>query len=376
MDPRIEAQNTRNNKLYFRLAGTNVSIANALRRTIIADIPCVVMRAETTESPEIDITMNTSRLNNELIKQRLSCIPVHIQDTTFPVGDHRVEVDVTNTSDAIMIVTTQQFKIKNTATDSYLTEEQTRKVFPPDPITGDYISVVRLRPAQGKVGKEAIQFSCPLGISTASQNSAYAVACTCAYAATQDTAAADAAWNARNSEGAGKAGDGNSGADSIKKRDWDLLGAKRFTIPDSFDFVLESVGQFSTKELIRKGLDVLISKLRRYQDSTDLIQTSIQPAEGTMPNSYTITLMGEGYTIGKVLEYFLFASHIKGQSGSDNTLEYCGFTKPHPHIDKSIIRIAFADRKGKEDAASLIAGAARKGVAAFESLLLGFGEGE
>ena len=40
-----------------------------------------------------------------------------------------------NDSEEIIFVTTQDFKIKNVATNKYLTEAEQKKVFPPDSIT-------------------------------------------------------------------------------------------------------------------------------------------------------------------------------------------------------------------------------------------------
>ena len=63
----------------FTIENANVSIANALRRTILSDINCVVMDTSL-EKKDIKIFKNTTRFNNEILKQRLSSIPIHIKD--------------------------------------------------------------------------------------------------------------------------------------------------------------------------------------------------------------------------------------------------------------------------------------------------------
>ena len=35
-------------------------------------------------------------------------------------------------------------------------------------------------------------------------------------------------------------------------------------------------------------------------------------------------------------------------------LTYCGFSKPHPHINKSLLRIAFVTPKEKQDIITLL----------------------
>ena len=366
MDPHVDAMRTEGRTARFRLRGANVSLANALRRVIIAEIPCVVLLAESAEPGDISISRNTSRLNNELIRQRLSCVPVHVRDTGFPVGDHEIELDVENKGDSIIMATTGNFRVKNRVTDTYLTDSVVRAMFPPDPITGDYIDLVRLRPVNAKGASEAIALRCRMGIGTGSQNAAYTVACTCAYAATPDVAAAAEAWRAREPTLKDK-----GEALAIAKKDWEILGAKRYTVPDSFDFVLESVGQFSNEELVVKAVDVLVGKLRRFQ-SFEADRFSIQEAEGTMANSYLVKMKGEGYTLGKLIEYALFKSHCEGQPGSDGSLLYCGFRKPHPHIDESVIKVAFREPSSADHLAGLLSASAALVIAAFERIALSF----
>ena len=95
MNPRIENVSEDNNDiLTFTLSGVNVSIANAIRRTILSNIPTVVFRTAPYEENKANITVNTSRLNNEILKQRLSCIPIHITDLEMPLQNYIMEVNV------------------------------------------------------------------------------------------------------------------------------------------------------------------------------------------------------------------------------------------------------------------------------------------
>ena len=70
------------------ISNINCSLANALRRVILANIPTVVFRTSPYEKNDATFHINTSRLNNEILKQRLSCIPIHISDmeNTFFFG--------------------------------------------------------------------------------------------------------------------------------------------------------------------------------------------------------------------------------------------------------------------------------------------------
>jgi DNA-directed RNA polymerase subunit L len=63
----------------------------------------------------------------------------------------------------------------------------------------------------------------------------------------------------------------------------------------------------------------------------------IKNADNTMSNCFDIVLQNEDYTIGKVLEYFLYTKFYETK-----TLTYCGFSKQH-HDTYSIIRVAYAE---------------------------------
>ena len=57
--------------LYFTLSNLNVSIANSLRRVILSDIPTLAFKTFPDKENQANITTNTSRFNNEILKQLL-----------------------------------------------------------------------------------------------------------------------------------------------------------------------------------------------------------------------------------------------------------------------------------------------------------------
>ena len=150
MNPTIKAESKKNddrlNILKFTMTDINVSLMNAIRRTVLSDIPTVVIRTTPYEENKANIITNTTRLNNEILKQRLSCIPIHITDLTMPLQDYILEINEENKTDTIRYITTEHFKIKNIKTDTYLSEETTRTIFPSNGITGYFIDFARLRP--------------------------------------------------------------------------------------------------------------------------------------------------------------------------------------------------------------------------------------
>ena len=120
MSAKIEELKESGDTMTFTLIGLDVCYANGLRRTILSDIPIIVFKTTPHQENKANIMINTSRLNNEIIKQRLSCIPICIKDLDINLSNYILEIDVENKTDTMIMVTTKDFKIKNLTTDSYL----------------------------------------------------------------------------------------------------------------------------------------------------------------------------------------------------------------------------------------------------------------
>ena len=191
MSAKINDYKESDNTLTFTLSGVDVCFANGIRRIILADIPTVVFKTIPFEENNSVIIDNTSRLNNEIIKQRLSCIPIHIKNLEIPLESYLLEVNEKNITDTMMIVTTENFKIKNVTNGKYLEEKDVRSIFPPYvPSTGKgeyFIDFVRLRPKiSDEIPGEKINLTCKFSIGTAREDSMFNVAGTCSYGFTPD----------------------------------------------------------------------------------------------------------------------------------------------------------------------------------------------
>jgi len=342
MNPKIENIREEKNTLLFTLSGVNVSLANAIRRTILSDIPQVVFRTTPYEKNQCTIISNTTRFNNEIIKQRLACIPVYIKDfDQLPLKNYLLEVNVENDSDSIMYVTTENFKIKNVATDTYLSEKDTRAIFPPNDYTGFYIDFLRLRPKiSEEISGEKIHLTCKFDIGTAKEEGMYNVVSTCSYAFTQDQDKVEQTLAKKIQEWR----DEEKSKDDIEfeSKNWRLLEAMRIVKPDSFDFIIETIGVFTNEELLVKSCEVLIQGLKgldtAFQTDDDSL-VKIVKSENTLANSYDVLLEKEDYTLGKILEYVLYTKFYEGIK----SMTYCGFKKMHPHDDGSVIRVAYKE---------------------------------
>lgn len=332
----------------FTLAGLNVSLANAVRRTIQDDIPCYVF-----DVAKSNFEINTGRLHNEILKQRLQCIPIHskviLEDWLANRADHNIfekyvmELDVQNNGEHTIYVTTSDFRIKNKTTGRPLTDSELSRLFPLDRITNSPVIFARLRPRISEsVPGEHLKVSCEFVISTAAENSAYSVVCCSAYGNTIDPEAAVKAWDAtelRLRDEAAKKGESIDASEiAFQKKNFQILDRQRYFLKDSFDFNIESIGVYTPRELCKMACVHLKSQFEKLIDEIESDNATILNSETTMENCFDFILEKGDYTIGKVLEYYIYEN---GFASKTPTIQFCGFKKFHPHDTHSVVRVSY-----------------------------------
>jgi len=335
----------------FTLAGLNVSLANAVRRTIQDDIPAFVFDVETCK-----IDVNTGRLHNEILKQRLQCIPIHskviVEDWLAKRPDHNIfdkyvmELDVQNDSEQTIYVTTADFKIKNKTTGRLLTAAELDRLFPKDKLTNSNIIFARLRPKiSDSVPGEHLKLSCEFTISSAAVNSTFTVVCCSVYGNTIDVDAAEKAWeNAelKIREEATSRGESVDPAElAFQKKNFQILDRQRYFVNDSFDFNIESIGIYEPRELCSNACAILKHQFNELASEIEVRDDLIHNSESSMENCFDFVLEHNDYTIGKVLEYYLYDTGFVAKGGKP-TMSFCGFKKLHPHDEHSIIRVSYS----------------------------------
>ena len=324
----------------FTISNIDVSYVNAIRRTILSDIPIVCFKTTPYEENKANILINTTRLNNEILKQRLSCIPIcisNLEDT--PIKNYLLEVDVENKIDVTVIVTTKDFNIKDISSNTYLDEGEQKKIFPPFiPPTGSgeyYIDFVRLRPRiSDEIPGERIKFTCEFSVSTARDDSMFNVTGTCAYGFSPDPEKMAEQLELRKQKW--KDEDKKEAEIKFEAANWKLLEGLRYVKKNSFDFVLQTVGIYENEQIIIKASQILLQKFEVFKKSLMQDEVEIKPSENTMENCYDITLENEDYTIGNILNYELYTIFYTDVK----LLDYVGFKKLHPHDLNSLLRVA------------------------------------
>ena len=327
----------------FTITNTDVSYVNALRRTILADIPIICFKTTPYEENKANIMINTTRLNNEILKQRLSCIPIcipNLEDT--PIKNYLLELDVENKMDTTYIVTTKDFKIKDLSSNTYLEDGFVKKIFPPFiPPTGNgeyYIDFVRLRPRiSDEIPGERIKLTCEFAVSTARDDSMFNVTGTCSYGYTPDPEKMEEQLEIRKQKW--KDEDKKETEIKFEAANWKLLEGLRYVKKNSFDFIIQSVGIYENEKIIIKASEILLHKFEVMKNALAQDELEIKAADNTMENCYDVTLVNEDYTIGNILNYELYTIFYRDLK----MLSYVGFKKLHPHDSDSILRLTLTD---------------------------------
>ena len=332
----------------FTISNIDISYINAIRRTILSDIRICVFKTTPYEENNANITFNTCRLNNEIVKQRLSCIPIvinciELENPLDTIKDYLLVVDVENNTDTTMIVTTKDFKILNTATNKYLEDGEVKKIFPPFiPPTGNgeyYIDFLRLRPKiSDEIPGEKIKLTCKFTLGTSREDSMFNVTGTCSLGFTPDYEKMEEQLEIRKQ----KWKDEGKKEDEIvfESKNWKLLEGMRYVIKNSFDFIVGTVGIYDNDKIIMEACNILSSKMNNLKELITSDEVDIKRSDNLLENCYDITLVNEDYTVGNILNYELYSIFYTDLK----IIDYVGFKKFHPHDTDSILRISLVDK--------------------------------
>lgn len=353
-----------NNYAYVEIENIDLSIINSLRRIIISKIKTVGIKTEPYDECDINITNNDSPLHNQFLNQRLGMIPIYLQPEIDEqkMDDYEFILDVTNNTNFPKDVTTQDFKIRQISTNTFLPKETVHKLFPPDPISNDYILLTRLKPKYYQdnpiLTKELKEEYIKSSTQILNNNLSVLLSIKCSKN--------DGAFNGRfnptsiccfvnkidpakykvNKEKYIKTSikkDKDNGLTPTSRTklekmfDTSLKGRCFYTNsndePYKFIFKCESVGVIPPLIIIQKGLRLLIELLDNLIQNIKIENKDIITLEQSKNsiNGYLLTVQDENDTLGNLIQ----SNFINYYGlGSDNyILKKCGYCKVHPLTD-------------------------------------------
>lgn len=304
----------------FEVHGADLAIANALRRTILSDIPVVGFHGE--EDPSLQVLENTGPLHNEFILHRCGLIPIYFsqeETESFEADEYIFELRAENTTNTMINVTTKEFMVTKNGRE--LPQKEVLRLFPAHPVTKDHVLVTRLRPGEvfhvrGKPIK-----------ATSRKHAGFAAAfCTLAYV--EDPVSA-------------------SQATHVLEKERCFL-KNEYNDPIAFKLQIEPFNGFTADYLVTKSFEILRSKLQRvitelYQDPSDFVES--RAWHGENGHGYEFVFQGEDDTLGNLLQSLMFNHYLREKKTTEHgrTVSFVGYICPHPLESTMILRMVFTE---------------------------------
>jgi len=320
-------------ELKFDIEHCSCSFTNALRRIMLTDVNTIGFATEDYENSTLRVIENTSSLHNEFLLHRFSLIPVHFHSVKdYDPSHYKFTLNKMNKTNAIIDVTTNDFKVFNTITGK---DEKTSEFFPVNSITGDGILIVRLKPNPNGDG-EIIHLEGTAIVKSGSFNAGFSpVSCVVFTNKIDQDKLALAITNAEK----------DSSVTDIEQ--FKIANAERYYMTDDnneanvFSFTIESVGVISPKNILIDACEILISKLNMFKDELEKAVNEDKTSKITIEDSPTvmdakdIIIENESHTLGYILQ-----DYIVKTTPSDQLL-FAAYNNPHPLEKKIVLRVAF-----------------------------------
>lgn len=350
----------------FSLRNAPITVSNSIRRTILRDVPVAAFRSEPIEKDTIEIFKNTSTLNNEIIKHRLSLTPVHFQDLTEDIiNRYQFDLNVTNeTPGTIRDVTTDDFIVTDKVTGSRLDTETLRRIFPVDTISKDPVLIAKLRGPFGGNAGESLHLRGRVVIGSGKEHACFSPVSCAAYSFTVDPTQSDLMFDKmledeklRRSRILGVEPDT---PDLIKEEERNDLRKSFQTLdearayaknsigdPAETIFEIETIGQFSEEMIMEKAINILIEKLNQIRTIISMPARSNGKLRIISSNEdHILKFIDEEHTLGNLLQFLVLKVNE-----SISTEGFIGYRVPHPLANEMIVRIRgpdFNEEKMKE----------------------------
>jgi DNA-directed RNA polymerase subunit L/DNA-directed RNA polymerase alpha subunit len=334
----------------FDVADVDVSVVNAIRRTILADVETAVLYydASKPEASSVRMIQNTGSLHNEFLGHRLTLIPLCFDENELHKikdGDatYRFQLKVHNTGSDILPVRTNQFVVYD-PDGNILTDEDRNKLLPADAFTKDHILITRLKPNTSDVTQgEALHVEGVPKIGRGSQNACWSPVSQCTFCNKIDDAAAQVAferWLAGVQERRGSKALSEQEQQEYRRRFFITDAQRHFFVDDRgeprmFTFSIESVCGLRPTFLVFDALRLLHAKLAalaRRLVPTDAAADVEDAKAVTVVKSaavdglWEVTVANEGHTLGNLLQSMLYNEHLYA---------YVGYHQGHP-LEESV----------------------------------------
>lgn len=337
----------------FEVEDVDLSIVNALRRTLISHVPNVAFCFDAYDRARNDVTIhkNTSTLHNEFLGHRISLVPVGVSENQlriFEPSKYRFVLKAKNNTDKPMFVTSADIAVFD-HTGAKLPKDARDALFPACSITGDSVLLVKLKPVSYSAATydlhgEEIDVECTASIGTGHEHARWSPVSECYFRNKQDVASSTQALAKRIEE----LGDDAEEIKTVREQ-WPTLNAHRHFIKNSagmprvFEFFVKSEAPgLRPAYLVFKALRVLVDRVTALKDamrSRDTSKVTVD-AVSNLDDFYEFSVQNEDHTIGNLVHALLYNKWVLQEGGK--AVSYVGYYLPHPLEDRIVFKVKVA----------------------------------
>lgn len=291
--------------LEFELNHVAISTANAIRRVVLSDIEIYAV-----DQKNVVLSENTSPLHNEYISHRISLLPINqnvdkLESLRFYISKNKTKnIPIENDQNGIMDITTDDLQIYDQETDSWIDGK--------DIFLDNYL-ITKLNVKQKLLG----EFFVSKG--SAKDHARWQAVSTISYRYKVLKDEEKISYDKLSLE---------------EERDWKDKETKD---PSSFIFFLETANIIRPRDVIKKSLEIIRSKIILFRTYVDQHRAKLGWTSNSMLD---FEYEGETHTLGNLL-----ATNGLEQLGEN---DFIGYRIIHPMINKFILRMKLADSDSKD----------------------------
>lgn len=330
--------------LNIEISNINLSLVNAIRRSILSEFPTIGFKTEDYVNSDLKVIENTSSMHNEYLLHRIGLVPIHYDNiNNFDPEKYKFVLKMENTTNSTISVKSNHIKVINNNTGE---EEDSNKFFPPDPDTKDFILLHKLKPNPNKIG-EKIHIEGKASINIGSVNSRFSPVSCVTFSNKIHKEKKQKAMEDYLKQKLSKEELSNAKLVKSTEIDFNLSMGERYFYTDENDnpniflMYIESIGVVPSNIILYETLDIIKNKLQKFNDLvnniinksiTDSDKITITKSKDTM-DSYELIIQNETHTLGNLIQ--LYSTELFDK----NMLNYIGYKNPHPLKKEIIIKI-------------------------------------
>ncbi len=285
----------------------NTSLVNAIRRTIMTDIETWAINPEETTFFE-----NTSILDNEFISHRLSLIPIRNDVKDMDYENIVIELRKKNEEDEVISVYVEDFQVK---VNGEVVENSVLFAYPK-------ILLLKLRYQQ------SIAFESKLmrGSVENGDSSIHCPVCTCVHTFVVDESAVKEKTKDMSEE------EKKSFFTNDVQR---AYGKNARQEPKMFHIVVESIGQFEAREIVKMGIQLLKKRIQDFIRDLKGRAERITIENGEVyEDIINISVENETDTLGNMISMYL---------NRKENVAYSGYVIRHPLQKNILFRVKLSE---------------------------------